>query len=275
MSESISQLIHQQVNALAAVSDSPKLDAEILMSETLDKGREWLFSHSDEQISPEDQAHYLAMVSRRLAGEPVAYITGSRGFWRRDFKVNPSTLVPRPETELLIEILLDRFDHQPRRVLDLGTGSGAIAVSLAEERPDWQLIAVDIDHEAVATARENAAGLTNIEIRAGNWFEGLDPPFDIIVSNPPYIAEGDPHLEKLTYEPSKALVSGPDGLDAIRFIASNTPDYIASKGHLLLEHGYDQQELIIELLREAGFEQTVTFRDLLNQPRAVLAARRE
>lgn len=271
MNESIGELIDICSGTLAGVSDSPRLDCQLLLGHVLGKGRDWLFAHSDEPLDCRAKHRFTELIQRRQNGEPVAYLIGKKGFWNREFELSPSTLIPRPETELLVELTLARFDEQPRQVLDLGTGTGALAVTLAAERPAWQLLAVDIDKEAVEVAQRNAADLANINIIEGNWFNGITQVFDLIVSNPPYIAEGDPHLDALAFEPAQALASGADGLDAIREIISHASDHLAEGGHLLLEHGYDQQATIVQILDDAGFTGIETFEDLCGQPRAVLA----
>lgn len=271
MNESIGSLLDKHAGTLSQVSDSPRLDCQLLLGHVLGKGRDWLFAHSDEPLDCRDQSRLAELIRRRQNGEPVAYLVGKKGFWNREFEVSPSTLIPRPETELLVELALARFDKQPRQVLDLGTGTGALAVTLAAERPDWQLFAVDIDPDAVEVARRNAADLTNISIIEGNWFTGITQVFDLIVSNPPYIAEEDPHLDALVFEPVRALASGADGLDAIRAIINHASEHLAEGGHLLLEHGYDQQVTVVQILSHAGFTEIETFEDLSGQPRAVLA----
>jgi len=271
MNESIGELIEKHTDTLSQVSDSPKLDCQLLLGHVLGKGRDWLFAHSDESLPCRAATRFADLIRRRQSGEPVAYLVGKKGFWNREFEVHPSTLIPRPETELLVELALSRFDDKPRQVLDLGTGTGAIAVTLAAERHDWQLLAVDIDKDAVEVARRNAAGLANIKVIEGNWFDGITQVFEVIISNPPYIAEGDPHLDALAFEPKRALTSGADGLDAIREISHQATAHLSRDGHLLLEHGYDQQASIVQILDEAGFVNIETFEDLSGQPRAVLA----
>ncbi len=271
MSETFGDLIERCSDALSQISDTPKLDCQLLLTHVLNKGRDWLFAHSDETPDCQTQTRFIELVKRRQEGEPVAYLTGSKGFWNREFQVTPATLIPRPETELLIEILLERFDESPLRVIDLGTGTGAIAISLAAERSAWLVHAVDIDEDAVRIAQTNAIDLDNIEISQGNWFDGIEGSFDIIVSNPPYIAAGDSHLESLKHEPIGALASGADGLDDIRMIVSKAQEFLNEKGVLLLEHGYDQQEAIVTLLEEANFIHIERFKDLQGQPRAVIA----
>lgn len=275
MTEVINELISHCSQKLDRVSATPLLDCQILMSHVTGRNREWLYAHGDESLDEAQQHAFEALVARRLDDEPVAYITGQRDFWDRRFNVTPATLIPRPETELLIDTLLNRFDHLPRAVADLGTGSGVIAVSLAEARPEWRLIATDISEAALEVASDNGGDLENIEWRqTTDWCSTFDfESLDIIVSNPPYIRAGDPHLEHLTHEPLSALTPGVDGLDAIREIVSDGYACLKEDGTLLLEHGYDQQGAVIKLMQDRGFSHIVGFKDLGDVPRAVLAAK--
>ncbi len=212
------------------------------------------------------------LLARRIAGEPMAYLTGTAEFWSLTLATDPSTLVPRPDTELLVEWLLERSENDPLRVLDLGTGTGAIALALASERPRWQVQAVDQSATAVALAQRNAEalGLERVRMYCSDWFSQVSGSFDIVVSNPPYIEEGDDHLRRagVCYEPRSALVSGADGLDAIRLIASQAPNYLAPGGVLLLEHGYHQADAVATILADAGFGGIETRCDLGGNPRA-------
>lgn len=251
-------------------------DAELLMAHVLGKPRSWLFAHGDERVPAGTAAAFNALVARRAAGEPVAYLTGRRGFWRFDLAVSPATLIPRPETELLVELALARLPaERALRVADLGTGSGAIALALAHERPRAQLIATDASAEALALARANAATLElrNVEFRQGDWFAPLrGERFDLIASNPPYIALDDPHLREgdLRYEPAAALASGGDGLDAIRAIAAAAPAHLEPRGWLLLEHGWEQGAAVRALLSAVGLVDVSTGRDLEDRERVTL-----
>ena len=271
----------RRVDALlqAARARIDAVDAEFLLVHVLDKPRSWLFAHRDERATAEQAATFDALVRRRAKGEPVAYLTGQRGFWRFDLAVTPATLIPRPETELLVELALERLPtDRALRVADLGTGSGAIALALAHERPRARVTATDASVSALAVAQANAAALRlgNVEFGHGDWYTPLgDACFDLIASNPPYIASGDPHLEEgdLRYEPASALSSGTDGLDAIRAIAGGALAHLMPGGWLLLEHGWDQGEAVRELLCAAGFAQVRTERDLEGRDRVTLGRR--
>ena len=251
-------------------------DAEWLLAHALGRPRTWLYTHATALLDAQDVARYDALVQRRLAGEPVAYLTGTRGFWSLELAVTPHTLIPRPETELLVESVLARLPAgRPCLVADLGTGSGAIALAIAHERPDAHIIATDASLEAVAVAQANAGRLDigNISFRHGDWLQPLHGEIlDAIASNPPYIAEGDPHLLEgdLRHEPASALSSGVDGLDAIRVIVRAAPAHLASGGWLLLEHGRAQGPAVRDLFRSAGFVDVTTERDLETRDRVTL-----
>lgn len=251
-------------------------DAELLLAHALGKNRSWLFAHADDPVADDAHGIFLGLLQRRITGEPVAYLTGTRGFWTLDLEVNPATLVPRPETELLVELALARIPADAAvRVADLGTGSGAIALSIAKERPRAQVVATDASADALDVARANAArnSIENCQFRFGDWLAPLaGEVFDVIASNPPYVADGDPHLEQgdLRFEPAMALSCGPDGLNAIRTIVAGTPDLLTSGGWLLLEHGWDQGEAVRGLLVDAGFIDVESVRDLEDRERVTL-----
>ncbi|WP_337057335.1 peptide chain release factor N(5)-glutamine methyltransferase [Pseudomonas sp. USHLN015] len=253
----------------ARLPDSPsaRLDAELLLAAALGKPRSFLHTWPERVVSGEAAELYASYLARRRNGEPVAYILGRQGFWSLDLEVAPHTLIPRPDTELLVETALALVPAAPARVLDLGTGSGAIVLALACERPLWRLIGVDRIDDAVALAERNRVRLQldNVEFRESHWFSTLGAErFDLIVSNPPYIAARDPHLDEgdVRFEPSSALVSGADGLDDIRLIVSEAPAHLNAGGWLLLEHGYDQAAAVRELLARQGFEAVESRRDL-------------
>ena len=247
------------------------VDAEWLLGHALGRGRTWLYAHRTDAVDSDAVARYAALCDRRAAGEPAAYLTGCRGFWSFDLQVTPDTLIPRPETERLVELALDRLPtDRDLRLADLGTGSGAIALALAHERPRARVVAVDVSAGALAVARANAVALrlTNVECREGDWLVPLaGERFDLIASNPPYIAEGDPHLHDLRYEPAPALTSGADGLDAIRLIARQAPAHLVAGGWLLFEHGLDQGDAVRAILHDAGFDTVMTDRDLEDRDR--------
>ncbi|MDF9618729.1 peptide chain release factor N(5)-glutamine methyltransferase [Pseudomonas entomophila] len=253
----------------AQLPDSPteRLDAELLLAAALGKSRSYLHTWPERIVSSEAAELFAGYLERRRAGEPVAYILGQQGFWKLDLEVAPHTLIPRPDTELLVETALELVPAKPARVLDLGTGTGAIALALASECPAWQVTAVDRIEEAVALAERNRQrlGLGNVQVRASHWYEALEGErFDLILSNPPYIRAADPHLVAgdVRFEPSSALVAGEDGLDDLRVIVAQAPQYLLPGGWLLLEHGYDQASAVRELLTAGGFVDVASRVDL-------------
>lgn len=250
-----------------------RIDAEVLLCHVLDKPRSWLIAHADDTLLPDYAAAYALLLEQREAGEPVAYITGRRGFWSLDLEVTPATLIPRPETELLVELALERLPNdRPCHVLDLGTGSGAIALAIARERPSSQVTATDASSDALVVAQGNARRhhVGNISFVHGDWFAPLgDKRFDVIVSNPPYIESSDPHLQQgdLRFEPMSALASGIDGFDDIRRIIRDAGLHLLPGGWLLFEHGWQQGDAARALLRDAGFVELSTVRDLEDRDR--------
>ncbi len=256
--------------------DEARREAEMLLEHALGKDRAWLFSHADEVPGAKDATRFAALVARRAQGEPLAYLIGRAGFWTLDLIVAPATLIPRPETETLVEAALERLPPDaPLRIADLGTGSGAIALALASERTQAQVVATDASAAALDVARENARrhALANVAFREGDWFAPLHGErFHLIASNPPYLAQGDPHLDRgdLRFEPPMALSSGSDGLDAIRHLAVHAPRHLLPGGWLLLEHGYDQGEAVRALLHAAGFRSVETRQDLERRDRVSL-----
>jgi release factor glutamine methyltransferase len=252
-------------------------EAELLLAHALERPRSWLFAHDDHVMDATVAQRYRRLVERRVAGEPVAYLLGQRGFWRFDLAVTPATLIPRPETERLVELALSLLpEDRDLTIADLGTGSGAIALALAFERPRARVIAVDFSADALEVARANAASLQlgNVEFRHGDWFAPLaGERFDLIASNPPYIEDDDVHLQQgdLRHEPRSALASGADGLDAIRVIARDAPAHLQPGGWLLIEHGWEQGAAVRALLTQAGLVDAVTERDLEERDRVSLA----
>lgn len=244
------------------------LDARVLLQAALEMSHAFLAAHPEHVVAGERLARYLALAARRAAGEPVAYLTGEREFFSLEFKVTPAVLIPRPETELLVELALARIPQDAScRVLDLGSGSGCIAISIAKHRPRARVTATDRSPDALEIAAENARalGVHNIDFARGGWFAAIGGErFDVIVSNPPYIAQDDPHLRQgdLRFEPRNALAAGPDGLDCIRAIVTQANNHLGSGGWLMFEHGYDQAERCRALLDAAGFAEVFSWRDL-------------
>lgn len=263
----------RDVLMVAAQQLGDRVDAEVLLAYALSKPRSWLIAHADDTLSAEHASSYTGLVEKRERGEPVAYITRQRGFWSLDLEVTPATLIPRPETELLVELVLERLPlHKSVRVLDLGTGSGAIALAIASERPQAYVTATDASHDALAVAQRNAHrhSIMNVSFVHGDWFAPLNNQrFDIIVSNPPYIEREDPHLTQgdLRYEPVSALASGMDGLDDIRRIVRAAPAHLVQDGWLMFEHGWNQGDSVRQLLSDVGFVQVFTAPDMEQRDR--------
>jgi len=256
--------------------DDARHEAEQLLIHVLGVERAWLFAHATDTVDEDSRQRFELLLTRRAEGHPLAYLLGRRGFWTLDLQVNTATLIPRPETELLVEQALARLPADDMvRVADMGTGSGAIALSIASERPLATVMATDLLGPALAVAVKNAQahGLDNVWFRRGHWYAALGADrFDMIVSNPPYIAAGDPHLAQgdLRFEPPPALASGADGLDAIREIIAGAHEHLVAGGWLLLEHGWEQGEAIRALLVQAGFDQAQTVQDLEQRDRVTL-----
>ncbi|MGD9787327.1 MAG: peptide chain release factor N(5)-glutamine methyltransferase [Sulfuricellaceae bacterium] len=268
----IATLILQGTQELSAAltldSRAARIEAQALLGHALDQPRSWLLAHDTDELSPDQEQHCRELLERRLGGEPVAYILGEREFYGLDFRVTPAVLIPRPETELLVELALARIPQNDAvRVLDLGTGSGAVAVTVAKLRPCAQVVGVDASASALEVAAENGRrlGAANVVLKQGDWFSGLEgESFRLIVSNPPYIAADDPHLRQgdLRFEPSSALASGPDGLDDIRRIVAAAPEHLEAGGWLLFEHGWDQTPRCREMLAASGFTEVGSATDL-------------
>lgn len=238
-----------------------RIDADALAAHVLEVGRAYLYTHPERDLGHEELARIDTLVAQRAAGTPLAYLTGHKEFWSLTLEVDTRVLIPRPETELLVEAALTRL-KDGARILDLGTGSGAIALALAVERPDCSITATEHDPGALAVARRNAARhRCDIRFLQCDWFGDLDRQFEVILSNPPYIAAADPHLDSLSCEPRKALISGADGLDDLRIIVGAAPNHLAHQGWLLVEHGWDQAKRVRNLFRDAGFTALETRRD--------------
>ncbi|MBI2383561.1 MAG: peptide chain release factor N(5)-glutamine methyltransferase [Gammaproteobacteria bacterium] len=265
-------LLREAAAQLRGAGDSARLDAEILLGHVLGWTRAQLIARDDEALPPEAEARFRDIVARRAGGEPVAYLTGTKDFWSLSLRVTPDVLVPRPETELLVEWGLECVQDKPApRIADLGTGSGAIALALASECRDATVWATDVSDAALAVAAGNARalGLDQVSFRRGRWFEAVDGlRFDLVVSNPPYVAEGDPHLDALRHEPARALTAGPDGLADLRAIVEAAPQYLEDGGWLLVEHGATQGGAVRALLQASGFEDVQSRRDLAGHERA-------
>ncbi|WP_380180733.1 peptide chain release factor N(5)-glutamine methyltransferase [Kalamiella sp. sgz302252] len=247
-------------------TESPKRDAEILLGFVTGKSRSWLIAFDDTVLTPDQLAQLAALLARRIKGEPVAWLVGEREFWSLPLSVSPDTLIPRPDTELLVEQALAHLPVEPAAVLDLGTGTGAVALAIASERPDCRIIGVDRIQGAVELAQHNAQrlGINNVEFRLSNWFSALaDERFSIIVSNPPYIDEADEHLLQgdVRFEPLSALVAADGGLADIKIIAAQAGEALLSGGWLLLEHGWRQAQAVQAILNQAGFSHIATCQD--------------
>jgi release factor glutamine methyltransferase len=262
---------------LRDISESPRLDAELLLALALDVARSYLFAHPEDRLDPAAAERFFANVDKRVAGMPLAYITGEKEFWSLNLAVSPNTLVPRPETEVLVEQALALIPKDAAwHVLDLGTGSGAIALAIARERQLCLVVATDVSQGALAVARENARRLSiaNIEFVCGRWCEPLQgTAFDVIVSNPPYVEADDPHLHALRHEPLDALAAGPDGLDAIRAISRRAGNLLKAGGRLLIEHGAAQADAVASILASDGWTVRRCVADLAGLPRVTVAQR--
>lgn len=257
-----------------AGSDSPRLDAQILLGHALGRPRSYLYAHGDAPLQSTQRAQADALLEQRLAGHPIAHLLGRREFWSQELEVGPDTLIPRPETEITLELALEKIPPGADwSLLDLGTGSGALALMLARERPGCRVTATDISAAALAVARRNRErlGVSNLELLEGDWFAPLaGRRFRLIVSNPPYVAEADPHLQAgdVRFEPRGALAAGPAGLDDLQRLIAAAPAHLEPGGWLVLEHGFDQADAVASLLKEKGFIDINYRPDLAGQPRA-------
>ena len=250
------------------------VDAQALLAHVAGQTRAWLVAHRDDDLPKAQTDAFFALAKRRREGEPVAYLTGVKEFWGLPLRVSSAVLIPRPETETLVELALEWIPREtPVRVLDLATGSGAVALAIAHERPAAHVVATDVSAAALAVARDNAAslGLGNLTFIESDWWSSIEGQFDVAVSNPPYVAPGDPHLLEgdLRYEPRLALVPAGDALSALRAIVAGASRHLAPRGALAVEHGYDQSESVQALFRDAGCTGVVVRRDLAGIPRVV------
>lgn len=272
----------QSLRNLAAEFLKDPLEIDLLLSKVLNVDRVYLYTWPEKTISLIDQQLFYNLLYRRMSGEPLAYIVEEKEFWSLPLKVDPNVLIPRPDTELIVECVLKLIpkDLNRVRILELGTGSGAIALALAKERPHWKIVATDNSPTALEIAKQNAKNLSlsHIEFYLGNWFGALDPLpanekiYNFVVSNPPYIAIKDPHLSKkdLQFEPLNALVSGVDGLKDLKHIIKNSASYLASNGYIIVEHGYAQCLRVKALMRTQGYIRVTAYKDLANVNRVTV-----
>jgi release factor glutamine methyltransferase len=270
---SIEQVIQQATLQLQNSSDSAKLDVELLLAHCLNKDRTYLFTWYDKLVSEEEEIAFNKLFSRRLEGEPIAYILGRQEFWDLNLNTAQHTLIPRADTETLIDWVLELGDQLPQvsNIIDLGTGTGAIALALANEFPQWQVQGVDLVPEAVELAQSNAKlnNLERVRFFQSSWFDQVDGLFDLIVSNPPYIDPLDEHLSQgdVRFEPKSALIADNKGLADLELIAQQARDYLVNGGWLLMEHGYDQQQAVQDILMDLGYQAVSTRIDLGGNPR--------
>lgn len=273
MDNSLQQILCHASQQLSEVSETPQLDAEVLLCHCLKKNRSYLRAWPDKSINEEDTHHFKHLLKQRMQGMPVAYLTEIREFWSREFKINQHVLIPRPDTELLVELSLKHLmPDQSVKLIDLGTGSGIIAICLASERPLAQIIATDISQNALNLANTNAElnKIQNIRFILSDWLAGIDEyDFDLIVSNPPYISANDPHLVQgdIRFEPQSALISAENGLRDIRLIIEQSRYFLKNQGRLLIEHGYNQLQDIQFLFTSLNYQSVTTHFDLAGQPR--------
>ena len=276
MAHTLEQAIAAGADLLALSSESAKLDAQVLLLHILQKPRSYLFTWPEHALSDEQQSQFNVFIQRRLKGEPVAHITGLREFWSLSLEVNATTLIPRPDTETLVEQALEIALPATAKVLDLGTGTGAIALALGSEMPSWQITAVDRVSDAVALATRNQQRLAinNVHVKQSNWFSELHgEKFNLIVTNPPYIESSDIHLNQgdVRFEPLSALVADDCGMSDIKQIITQSRDYLSSNGYLLIEHGFEQSEAVRHFFEKMAFVNIKTVKDLGNNDRVTLA----
>lgn len=280
MGKTLGELHQHAIEQLRSCSDSARLDADLILSYALDMPRTRFITEGGTPVSDTQLEKIQSLLDKRKGGQPIAYITGGKGFWDLELFVNEHTLIPRPETELLVEFALAIFPaNKAVNVIDLGTGTGAIAIAIARSRPDWIIIACDKSAEALKVAKRNIEHyqLSNIELIESDWFSSIDSDssFDLIVSNPPYVAADDPHLMQgdVRFEPVTALRSGPEGLDDIRTIAETARDYLTAHGWLIVEHGYDQGNAVKDIFTKQGYHTIQQSRDLNGHIRATYGQR--
>lgn len=272
MNPTVENAIATGANLLASSSDSAKLDAQVLLLNILQKPRSYLFTWPEKQLTDEQYQAFQHACERRLQGEPVSHITGCREFWSLQLEVNPTTLIPRPDTETLVELALECEVPKNAKVLDLGTGTGAIALALGSEMPTWDITAVDRIDDAVALAKRNQQRLAinNVSVEQSNWFSALkNKKFDLIVTNPPYIEHDDVHLYQgdVRFEPLSALVADDAGMADIKQIITQSRDYLHASGYLLIEHGFEQSAAVRHIFNQMAFINVSTVKDLGNNDR--------
>ena len=276
-SMTLAKLIVYGEQLLSPQSDSAKLDTEILICFVIDKERSFLLTWPENTLSQEQAKHFIELMLRRFAGEPIAYIVNLREFWSLPLQVSPATLIPRPDTEVLVEQVLSQHVNENLTCLDLGTGTGAIALALASEKPLWTIEAVDFNHDAVELAIRNAKNLdlSHVDIYESDWFNSVsaDKFFDIIVSNPPYIDAGDHHLDEgdVRYEPKTALVAADSGLADIKIIANHARRFLKPGGFLYIEHGFEQSLAVKKILADFAYSEIETIKDYSNNDRITYA----
>lgn len=276
MSEySIASLLTQLSAQFASFSDSAKLDAQILICHVIDKPRSYCLTWPEYQLTEQQMDELKRLVNKRLAHQPIAYIIGSKEFWSLELETCSSTLIPRPDTEVLVEAILALNEKESSSVLDLGTGTGAIALALASENPDWEITAVDFSADAVALATRNRdkLKLANVEIKQSDWFQNVDKQYDVIVSNPPYIDKSDPHLSQgdVQFEPATALIAENKGFADIEHIIKTGKQYLKGNGLLAFEHGFEQAEGVKQLFEQYGYVNVATVKDYNNNDRVTYA----
>lgn len=274
-------LVRQAAHTLSSCSDTARLDAELLLCHVIDKPRTWLYTWGDQSLGANVHTAFSVLLERRKGGEPVAYIIGEREFWGLPLYTAPHTLIPRPDTELVVEAALARATNTHGQLLDLGTGTGAIALAFASERPEWQITGLDVMGEAVMLAQRNAQrlGISNVSFLESNWFTALSETddYELIVSNPPYIAVDDHHLDEgdVRFEPRSALVAENEGLADLHHLVTTAWQYLKPGGWLLLEHGWTQADAVCAMLMSMGYERVESLRDLGQQPRVSLGQKPE
>lgn len=273
----ITEALKEGVNRLNFISNSPRIDVELLLAKALNVSRAYLYTYPEKPLTETAQESFQTLLHQRMQGQPIAYLTETRDFWSMTLNVSPATLIPRPETELLVEKLLAYLPPDaPLKILDLGTGSGAIACALAKERAHWQIIACDISVEALAVAQQNARKLNiqTIQFIQSDWFNNIhETGFAAIVSNPPYLAKSDPHLNigDVRFEPQHALISGPNGLESLQSIIEHSYNRLRPNGYLFLEHGFEQKMAVSALLSQRGYQDICCWQDYQGHDRVSTA----